>query len=83
MTAGALSCGAVMRAANQVQTYCYGPYPTVVHNAMNTLTAETIDDYQAKITWDFKVVPTGIAWQYTIDAKTLVSGTLTKVYGSP
>jgi hypothetical protein len=91
--AGALSCGAVMRSATTIQTYCYAPGLVVVHNALNTVSAEAIDDYHwcvgqtgcttAAITWDFKIVPTGIAWQYTIDASTIISGTLTKVYGSP
>jgi hypothetical protein len=104
---GALSCGAVMRSATTIQTYCYGPAgpPVTVYNELLTIFNTAVPDYLwcaggvdtnnkplpmpagctaiAHITWSFQIVPTGIAWQYTIDASTIVSGTLTKVYGSP
>jgi hypothetical protein len=36
--AGALACGAVMRASDQVQTYCYAPGLKLIHNTIDTLT---------------------------------------------
>jgi hypothetical protein len=93
--AGVLSCGAVMRSPTTIQTYCYAPGLVIVHNALDTLNPSLTVDYHwctipgaipctpAAITWNFNITASGIAYQYTVDEHNLISGELTKVFGSP
>ena len=46
VTAGVLGCGAVMRASNQIQTYCYAPVLQLVHNTISTVNGRMILTYQ-------------------------------------
>jgi len=81
-----------MRAADQIQTYCFAPGNVLVHNSINTVHNQVILPYEwcvatpgctySTITWWFNVLPAGgIGYQYSVNSGAIVAGTLTGIYG--
>ena len=88
--AGVLSCGAVRRSANTVQTFCWAPgHVLLAHNTINIVCGSLVMSYQlatdtatpSSVTWTFTLF--GGSLNYTASANggsVITGGSLCAVY---
>jgi hypothetical protein len=87
-TVGALECGAVRRAQDQVQPYCYGPQRplVVVANALLTIVIPgTFFSYRYgvdSIVWRFALLGNDIEYDLQINGELRPSGFLKSIFGA-